>query len=386
MNSKFISLIKSNKLKYGCNPYQDRAGIYIVDGNKNIPFNILNGDPGYINILDAVNSWYLVSEIMYSLEKTAAASFKHVSPAGVAFGLTALEAYQNARECDPRSSFGDFIAINTHITKELAVFIKSKVSDGIIAPSYSDEAFEILKSKKNSKYIILKGKTPDFKNQEYMEYRIFKNICLTQKNNPLVFERYMLKNIMTENINYGKEIEEDIILANITLKYTQSNSVCVCFRGKTIGIGAGQQSRIDCVKLAKRKAEKYLLRLNKDITNKLIFKKGVKYQQRVNATIQYIENDMSENEKLLWNELFEIVPPCYNDSGIDKQAYFKTLDGISISSDGFFPFRDSIDQSSLINIQYIAQPGGSVADKDIISACNEYNMLMFFTDIRLFHH
>ena len=191
---------------------------------------------------------------------------------------------------------------------------------------------------------------------------------------------------MTENINYSKEIEEDIILANITLKYTQSNSVCVCFRGKTIGIGAGQQSRIDCVKLAKRKAEKYLLRLNKDITNKLIFKKGVKYQQRVNASIQYIENDMSENEKLLWNDLFEIVPPCYNDSGIDKQAYFKTLDGISISSDGFFPFRDSIDQSSLINIQYIAQPGGSVADKDIINACNEYNMLMFFTDIRLFHH
>jgi phosphoribosylaminoimidazolecarboxamide formyltransferase/IMP cyclohydrolase len=386
MNSKFISLIKSNKLKYGCNPYQDKAGIYIVDGNKNIPFIILNGDPGYINILDAVNSWYLVSEIMYSLEKTAAASFKHVSPAGVAFGLNALDAYRNARDCDPRSSFGDFIAINTHVTKELAVFIKSKVSDGIIAPSYSDEAFEILKSKKNSKYIILKGKTPDFKNQEYMEYRIFKNICLTQKNNPLVFERYMLKNIMTENINYSKEIEEDIILANITLKYTQSNSVCVCFRGKTIGIGAGQQSRIDCVKLAKRKAEKYLLRLNKDITNKLIFKKGVKYQQRVNATIQYIENDMSENEKLLWNDLFEIVPPCYNDSGIDKQAYFKTLDGISISSDGFFPFRDSIDQSSLINIQYIAQPGGSVADKDIINACNEYNMLMFFTDIRLFHH
>lgn len=386
MNNKFLSLIESNKLKYGCNPNQTNAGIYFLNGNKNIPFSILNGEPGYINILDAVNSWYLVSEISYSLGKTAAASFKHVSPAGVSFGLNALDAYRNARDCDPRSSFGDFISINTEVTTELALFIKSKVSDGIIAPSYSKEAFDILKTKKNGRFIILKGNEPDFKNQNYIEYKIVKNFAITQQNNSLVFKRDMLKNIVTHNESYSEEIEADIILANITLKYTQSNSVCICFRGKTIGIGAGQQSRIDCVKLARRKAEIYLLRQNTNITNKLVFKKDVKYQQRVNATIQYIENDMSYNEKKLWDTLFEFVPASYHNFKIDKTAYFMSLDGISISSDGFFPFRDSIDQSSLLNIQYVCQPGGSIADKDVIGACDEYKMLMFFTNIRLFHH
>lgn len=367
-------------LKYGCNPYQKDSSIYLENNDL---FKILNGNPGYINILDAINSWYLVSEIKYSINKIASASFKHVSPAGVAIGNTVYESYKNARECDPKSSFGDFIAVNSNVDLNLANYIKTKVCDGIIAPNYDKEAFDILRNKKSGKFIILKGNEIDFTNQNYIESRILKNIKLEQDNNNFIFREENLENIVTNRNILDENIKLDLIVSNITLKYTQSNSVCIAYNGKVIGIGAGQQSRIDCVKLAKRKAEIYLLRTNEKLLNKLDFIDKIKYQDKVNAIIQYIENDMSINEYNLWKNNFKTIPNFLSKS--DKNELIKT-NNLSLSSDGFFPFRDNIDQSSLLNIEYIVQPGGSVIDKSVIDACNEYNMLMILTNKRLFHH
>ena len=367
------------KLKYGCNNYQDNS---TIDLTNNKLFEILNGKPGYINILDAINSWYLVNEVKYSINKICCASFKHVSPAGVSIGDNALDVYKNARECDPKSSFGDFIAVNTLVTIELAEYIKTKVSDGIIALDYTEEALNILKNKKKGSFIVLKGNEIDFKNENMIEEKIYKNIKITQDNNNYVFYEKDLCNIVTDNKEINENIINDIILSNITLKYTQSNSVCISYNGNTIGIGAGQQSRIDCVKLAKRKGLIYLLRKNPEL--KLDFRDNMKYQEKVNATIQYLENDMSINEYNLWKELFNNIPKFLTEN--EKKSYISKINNIIIASDGFFPFRDNIDQSSLLNIKYISQPGGSIADKSVIEACNEYNMVMFFTSVRLFHH
>jgi phosphoribosylaminoimidazolecarboxamide formyltransferase / IMP cyclohydrolase len=373
-------------LKYGCNPHQVNAKLYFVSPEVDIPFKILNGTPGYINILDAVNSWYLVNEILYSINRIASASFKHVSPAGVAIGETVLNSYRNARECDPKSSFGDFIAINSEVTKELAMYIKTKVSDGIIAPSYDTEALEILKDKKQGKYIVLQGTTIDFNNEKYVEYRRIKKLVITQDNNDYVFTKADLgsQNIVTTNKSISGSQMDDIILSNITLKYTQSNSVCITYNGSTIGIGAGQQSRIDCVKLAKRKAIIYLLRNSIEKDNKLEFIDNIKYQDRVNAVIQYLEDDMSANEEKIWCKLFKTPPKFLTKE--QKNNYLKDYNNIALISDGFFPFRDSIDQASMINIKFVCQPGGSVADKTVIEACNEYGMLMYCANKRLFHH
>ena len=380
--SSNITIQHYYKLKYGCNPYQKEANVFSTN-KEEFPFIILNGKPGYINILDAVNSWYLVNEIKYSINKIAAASFKHVSPAGVSIGEDDYEAYKNARECDPKSSFGDFVAINTNVTVKLAEYIQTKVCDGIIAPSFDTEAFNILKKKKKNSFIILRGSPINLENQTYTEYKMIKNVAISQSNNDYIFSKHDLQKIVSNNKNINDTIINDLIISNITLKYTQSNSVCIAYKGRTIGIGAGQQSRIDCVKLARRKAEIYLLRNNKSITDNLIFKEGTKYQNKINATIQYIENDMSKHETQLWLENFKENP---KELKIDKLEYFKTIEGISISSDGFFPFRDSIDNASLINTQYISQPGGSVADEGVIEAANNYNNVMFFTGIRMFHH
>ena len=377
-----IALDSYYTLKYGCNPYQKNAEVCCVNKNE-FPYIVLNGTPSYINIIDAINGWYLVSEIKYSINKTAAASFKHTSPAGVSVGSDDYEAYKNARECDPKSSFGDFIAINTNVTVKLAEYIQTKICDGIIAPSFDPDAFKILKKKKGYKFIILKGVHMNLNNQIYKEYKIIKNVALSQDNNNYIFSKYDLENIVSRNKEVDNTILNDLIISNITLKYTQSNSVCIAYKGRTIGIGAGQQSRIDCVKLARRKAEIYLLRNNKSVTDNLYFVDNIKYQDKINATIQYIEDDMSDHEKQKWLQHFK-EPPKKLD--IDKLEFFRTIDTISISSDGFFPFRDSIDQASLINTQYICQPGGSIADNDIIDASNDYNNVMFFTGTRLFHH
>lgn len=367
-------------LKYGCNPYQNNAMIYFPNNKL---FKILNGNPGYINILDAINSWYLVSEIKHSIDKTAASSFKHASPAGVSIGDTVLDAYKNARECDPKSSFGDFISVNGNVTKELAGYIKTKVTDGIIAPSYDRDALEILKKKKNGSFIVLKGNDINFDQQDFIEKRFIKNMILTQDNNNIIFGNRHLNNIITRNKVLSEHQKTDLIISNITLKYTQSNSVCIAYNGKVIGIGAGQQSRIDCVKLAKRKAEIYLIRTNTLLTSHLEFRDKIKYQEKVNATIQYIENDMSENEYRLWLDNFKTNPTFLTQ--FEKKKLIDTKN-LSLSSDGFFPFRDSIDQASLLNISCISQPGGSVLDRTVVDACDEYGMSMVLTDIRLFHH
>jgi phosphoribosylaminoimidazolecarboxamide formyltransferase/IMP cyclohydrolase len=378
--------LELNSLKYGCNPHQGNAKIYSVSSGGDNPFKILNGSPGYINILDAINSWYLVNEILYSINKIASVSFKHVSPAGLAIGDTALESYREARECDPKSSFGDFIAINTEVTEELARYIKTKVSDGIIAPSFNSGALEILKNKKQGKYIVLQGTTIDFSTENYVEYRRIKNLVISQDNNSYIFSKSDLdpKNIVTTNKSITGSYLNDIVISNITLKYTQSNSVCITYNGRTIGIGAGQQSRIDCVKLAKRKATIYLLRKSIEKENSLDFIDNIKYQDRVNAIIQYLENDMSKNEMRLWCKWFK-TPPTFLTKE-QKNNYLKDYKNVSLISDGFFPFRDSIDQASMINVKFVCQPGGSVADKTVIDACNEYGMVMYSTNKRLFHH
>lgn len=368
-------------LKYGCNPHQKNTKILRnLDSDIDFPFKILNGNPGYINILDAINSWYLVSEVNESLDKECAASFKHVSPAGVSISDNVLDAYIGARDCDPKSSFGDFIAISGKVNIELANFIKTKVSDGIIALDYEDEALEILKKKKNGNFIILKGNQIDLK-ETHIEYREIKGLVISQDTNNHIYTMSDLENIVTKNIEINKSNKEDLILGNITLKYTQSNSVCFVHEGKTIGIGAGQQSRIDCVKIARKKAEIYLLR-NSPLVLKLPFKVGIKYQDKINAQIQYIENDMSELEYHRWLDLFEYIPEFID----DKRIHLQRFTDISLISDAFFPFRDSIDTSSMIGVKHVSQPGGSVADEGVIEACNEYGMVMSFTGIRSFHH
>jgi len=388
-------------LKYGCNPHQQGASVLSIitdeheahheqldDLSKNLPFKIINGNPGYINILDAINGWYLVNEIRYSINKLAAASFKHVSPAGVSIGDTIQEAYKNARDCDPKSSFGDFIAVNSVVTIGLAEFIKTKICDGIIAPEFDSNALEILKNKKQGKFIIIRGSPIDFekeKNDKNIEIREIKNIVISQQNNTHIFSKTDLVNIPTINKNINNNVINDLIIANITLKYTQSNSVCFVYNGMTIGIGAGQQSRIDCVKIARKKAELYLLRKHPRVIN-MDFK-HIKYQDRINAIFQYIENDMSVIEEERWINLFNVVPEFLTNQEQKDYIYEITKNGhISMGSDAFFPFRDSIDQASIIGAKYISQPGGSIADSSVIDACNEYNMVMCLSNIREFHH
>ena len=362
-------------LKYGCNPYQKQASI---SSHGNMPFEILNGSPGYINILDAINSWYLVNEIKHSINMSAAASFKHVSPAGVSIAENIIDAYIQARDCDPKSSFGDFIAVNEKVPVKLAEYIKTKVCDGIIAPDFEPEALEILKSKKKGSFIILKGNPINLDN--YVEERRIKDLLIRQETNNYIFTEKDLLKIVTKKKLLPENIKKDLVLANITLKYTQSNSVCYALNGQTIGIGAGQQSRIDCIKIARKKAELFLLRSHPTVKN-LVFKKEVKHQQKINAIYQYLENDMSKIEYDNWVTLFEMSPPAFLENPKD---YLKNIKDICLASDAFFPFRDSIDQSRWVN--YVSQPGGSVADEDVIKACNENDIVMCFTNVRLFHH
>ena len=367
-----------SNLKYGCNPHQ-KANIYT---KYNLPFKKLNGDPGYINILDAINSWNLVCEVRYSLSCICAASYKHISPAGVAIGDNSKQAYMFARNCDPKSSFGDFIAINTKINKECAEYIKNCVSDGIIALGYDEDALEILNKKKDGKFIILKGYPVNF-TQNHFEFREKNGVVFSQEKNNYTFSDNDLTNIVTENKEISDNIKTDLILANITVKYTQSNSICFAHNNKVIGIGAGQQSRIDCVKLAKQKVITYFLRQHPTVTN-LKFKKELKNQDRINAKIQYIEENMSDEEYKLFMTKFTSFDKFLPDS--EKQSFIKTFDNVVMSSDAFFPFRDSIDQASMINTKYIIQPGGSIADDSVVEACNQYNICMVNTGIRLFEH
>lgn len=389
-------------LKYGCNPHQKPAGISSLLNSK-LPFDVLNGVPGYINLLDAANAWQLVKELREGTGLAAAASFKHVSPAGaaVAVPLNDVEcqayeitpeaagdltpvalAYLRARNADPMCSFGDFAAVSDEVDEATAKILKKEVSDGIVAPGYTPEALEILKSKKGGKFIILEA-TKDYSPGE-IEYREVYGMTFSQKRNDIVISKDHMKDVVTASKEAVTDaVVRDMIVASICIKYTQSNSVGFAKDGMMVGVGAGQQSRVDCVKLAGRKVNTWYLRQHPKVLG-LEFKAGVKRQDRVNARVRYIEGDFTPEEKIRWEAQFETAPEPLTEE--EKKEFMDKASGITISSDAFFPFRDSIDHASKYGVSYVVQPGGSVQDAQVTSACEEYGMAMCFTGVRLFHH
>merc|ERR1719478_1157948 len=386
-------------LKYGCNPHQNPAGLCTLNGSGKLPFQVISGTPGYINLLDAVNAWQLVHELDQATGLPAAASFKHVSPAGAAIGIELTDeerlvfevkdkeitptaaAYVRARNADPMCSFGDFVAISREVDLATAMILKIEVSDGIIAPGFNAEALEVLQKKKAGKFIVLKA-DPDFQPPE-MEFRMCGGLGYYQKRNDMIFKDSHLANVVTKIKDLPEKAKLDMILASIAIKYTQSNSVGYSLNGMMVGVGAGQQSRVDCVKLAGRKVATWKLRFHPKVMA-LPFKEGVKRQDRVNARVRYIEGDMDAVERAQWEKNFATPPEPLTDD--EKADFLKTLDGVTISSDAFFPFRDSIDHASKLGVKFVAQPGGSVADEEVVGACDTYGMTMAFTGLRLFHH
>lgn len=386
-------------LKYGCNPHQKPAAIYTLPDHS-LPFEVLNGHPGYINLLDALNAWQLVQELDASLAMPAAASFKHVSPAGAAVAISlsdSLErvyecsqkelsplatAYIRARGADPMSSFGDFIALSRTVDASTAQIIKAAVSDGMIAPDYEPQALEILRSKKQGNYLILQShadyQPPD---EEYRE--VFGVGFAQHRNDLLLTNENLLQKIPTQNTDLPHPARQDLLLAAITLKYTQSNSVGYAWEGQMIGIGAGQQSRIDCTKLAGRKADHWFLRQHPKVLN-LPFLSGIPRVNRTNAQVCYIEGEMTAKELEFWQKNFESPPDPLTIE--EKAAWLENMKGVSLASDAFFPFRDNIDQASKRGVAYIVQPGGSVRDEEVIATADEYGMVMAFSQTRLFHH
>ena len=387
-------------LKYGCNPHQKPASIHSMKG-YDLPFSVLNGQPGYINLLDALNAWQLVQELDEALGLPAATSFKHVSPAGAAVSVplddTLLEvydckknqelsslatAYIRARGADPLSSFGDFIALSRKVDLSTAEVVRKMVSDGIIAPGFDNDALILLKEKKGGKYLILAA-DPEFKIPE-LEFREVAGVGFSQLRNTIkINENTLLTKVVTKNNDFSAEARRDLVLASITLKYTQSNSVAYALDGQIIGIGAGQQSRVDCTKLAGRKVETWFMRQHPKVLN-LPFHEQVRNVERINARILCIEGGMTEPELRTWQSQFS--RPVEALSPTEKGEWLAKLKGISLSSDAFFPFRDNIDQASKRGVDYVVQPGGSNRDKEVIAATDEYGMVMAFTGIRLFHH
>ncbi|MBL4824970.1 MAG: phosphoribosylaminoimidazolecarboxamide formyltransferase [SAR324 cluster bacterium] len=386
-------------LKYGSNPHQKPAAIYSLNGDD-LPFAVLNGQPGYINLLDALNACQLVVELDEALGLPAATSFKHVSPAGAAVNvplddtlrevyacqnqeLTPLAtAYIRARGADPLSSFGDFIGLSRKVDLSTAEFIRKMVSDGIIAPGYDEDALKILKEKKGGKYIILQS-DPEFIYPE-LEFREVAGVVFSQLRNTInINENSLLTDVVTKNKTLTAAACRDLVLASITLKYTQSNSVAYALDGQMIGIGAGQQSRVDCTKLAGRKADTWFLRQYPHVRN-LPFREPVGSVERTNARILCIEGGMTPPELRSWKSLFD--GSAEEISMAEKKEWLTKLKGVSLSSDAFFPFRDNIDQASKRGVKYVVQPGGSNRDEEVISAADEYGMVMLFSGIRLFHH
>ena len=387
------------ELKYGCNPNQKPSKIFMADGSE-LPVTVLNGRPGYINFLDAFNSWQLVCELKAATGLPAAASFKHVSPAGAAvatelsdtlkkiYFVDDLElspiasAYAKARGADRMSSYGDWVALSDTCDKQTALLLQREVSDGIIAPDYTDEALEILKSKRKGTYNVVKidvNYVP-----EKIERKQVYGITFEQGRNDLKIDEDMLKNIVTENKDLPESAKRDLIVALITLKYTQSNSVCYAKDGQAIGVGAGQQSRIHCTRLAGNKADIWYLRQCPKVLA-LPFKDTIRRPDRDNTIDVYISDDY---EDVLadgtWEQFFTTKPEPLTKE--EKKAWLATLDGVALGSDAFFPFGDNIERAKRSGVQYIAQPGGSIRDDNVIDTCNKYNMTMAFTGIRLFHH
>lgn len=384
-------------LKYGCNPHQKPAKIYT--GTEELPFKILNGTPGYINFMDAFNSWQLVKELKIATGFPAATSFKHVSPAGAAIGLPiddtlkkvyfvedidltpVAAAYARARGADRMSSFGDFIAISDIVDVPTAKIISRAVSDGIIALGYEEEALEILKKKKNGKYCIIQMDW-DYE-PEAIEKREIYGITFEQKTNDLIANVDMFNEVVTNNKEIPEEVKRDLLISMITLKYTQSNSVCFTLDGQVIGVGAGQQSRIHCTRLAASKADLWFLRQHPAVLN-LKFKATAKTPDKDNLIDQFLRDDITEMEMKDWDRVLEEIPQRLTKE--EKEEWLSKLQGVTLGSDAFFPFRDNIDRAAKSGVKYIVQPGGSLRDDVVIEACNEYDIAMAFTKTRLFHH
>ena len=388
------------ELKYGCNPNQKPSRIYMKDGSE-LPIKVLCGRPGYINFLDAFNGWQLVSELKKATGLPAATSFKHVSPAGAAVGLPLDEtlakiywvddlgelsplasAYARARGADRMSSFGDFISLSDVCDVDTAKLIKREVSDGVIAPGYTDEALEILKQKKKGNYCVIEI-DPNYEPAPIERKDVF-GITFEQGRNELHIDEHFFDNIVTENKELTEQAKIDLTIAMITLKYTQSNSVCYVKGGQAIGIGAGQQSRIHCTRLAGSKADNWWLRQSPQVLG-LQFVDGIKRADRDNAIDLYMGEDyMDVLADGAWENIFKVKPPVFTTE--EKRAWLDKNTDVALGSDAFFPFGDNIERAHKSGVKYIAEPGGSVRDDHVIDTCNKYGMVMRFTGIRLFHH
>ena len=394
--------MKELQLKYGCNPNQKPSKIYMADGSE-LPIQVLSGRPGYINFLDAFNGWQLVRDLKKATGLPAATSFKHVSPAGASIGLPLNEtlakiywvgdmdwknfsplacAYARARGADRMSSFGDFISLSDVCDKDTAMLIKREVSDGVIAPGYEPEALEILKAKKNGNYNVIQideNYVPD-----PIERKQVFGITFEQGRNELDINKDLLSNIVTDNKEMPEAAKVDLMIALITLKYTQSNSVCYVKGGQAIGIGAGQQSRIHCTRLAGSKADNWWLRQSPQVLG-LQFVDGIRRADRDNTIDLYIGEDymdvLAEGE---WQKFFKVKPDVF--TAEEKRAWLDKNTDVALGSDAFFPFGDNIERAHKSGVKYVAQPGGSVRDDHVIDTCNKYGMVMSFTGIRLFHH
>ena len=392
--------MKEMELKYGCNPNQKPSRVFMEDGSD-LPFEVLCGRPGYINLLDAFNGWQLVSELKKATGKVAATSFKHVSPAGAAIGLPLTDvekkiywvddmgeltpmgsAYARARGADRMSSFGDFISLSDTCDVCTAKLVAREVSDGIIAPDYEPEALEILRKKKKGNYCVLKI-NPDYKPAALEKKQVY-GVTFEQGRNELVIDDALFANIVTDNKELPQAARDDMAIALITLKYTQSNSVCYVKGGQAIGIGAGQQSRIHCTRLAGSKADNWYLRQSPQVLG-LPFKEGIRRADRDNAIDLYMGEDyMDVLADGKWESLFTEKPPVF--TAAEKRAWLDGNTNVTLGSDAFFPFGDNIERAFRSGVKYVAQPGGSVRDDNVIEACNAHNMVMCFTGIRLFHH
>ena len=392
--------MKELELKYGCNPNQKPSRIYMEDGE--LPIKVLSGKPGYINFLDALNGWQLVKELKKATGLPAAASFKHVSPAGAAVGLPMTDvekkiywvddmdmeftplanAYARARGADRMSSFGDFISLSDVCDAATARIIKREVSDGVIAPGYDADALEILKEKKKGNYNVIEI-DPDYVPAPVERKEVF-GVTFEQGRNELNIDKDFFNDIVTENQELPDSAKIDLAIAMITLKYTQSNSVCYAKDGQAIGIGAGQQSRIHCTRLAGQKADNWYLRQAPKVMG-LEFVDGIRRADRDNAIDLYIGEDyMDVLTDGAWENIFKVKPEVFTRE--EKRAWLDQMTGVALGSDAFFPFGDNIERAHKSGVSYVAEPGGSIRDDHVIATCNKYNMVMCFTGIRLFHH
>lgn len=391
-------MAKEIALKYGCNPNQKPSRIYMENGE--LPVTVLNGRPGYINFLDALNSWQLVKELKEATGMPAAASFKHVSPAGAAVGSPLSEterkiyfvddenlsdiacAYVRARGADRMSSYGDWAALSDICDGDTARMIKKEVSDGVIAPGYTDEALAILKQKKNGNYNVVQI-DPDYVPEEIETKQVF-GITFEQGRNNIKIDESLFENIVTKNHDLPESAKRDLIIALITLKYTQSNSVCYAKDGQVIGVGAGQQSRVHCVRLAGNKADNWWLRQCPKVLD-LPFKPGIRRADRDNTIDVYISDECDDVLRDgTWENFFTEKPSVFTRE--ERRAWLDTMSGVALGSDAFFPFGDNIERAHKSGVEYISEPGGSIRDDNVIETCDRYNITMAFSGVRLFHH